>query len=121
MKDLDVLVKALVRIFFCLVHRALFEKAFRFNLVLLFATWICPRWRFVVVTLDLLPHTHFSKVKANDVASICQLIVHNKTIETLRLCNVGFDTDHIERIAVSLGQNRTITHFACHGSSVIVL
>lgn len=55
------------------------------------------------------------QVHPQDVNSICHLIVHNKTIETLRFCNVGFEADHMERIAVALGQNRTITHFACYG------
>ncbi len=49
------------------------------------------------------------------VVELCRMIVHNKSIETLRLCNVAFAADHVERIAVSIGQNRTITSFSCYG------
>jgi hypothetical protein len=55
------------------------------------------------------------KVKPADVTSICQLIIHNRTIETLRLSNVNFEADDVERIAVALGQNKTITAFSCYG------
>lgn len=52
------------------------------------------------------------------VTPLCQMIVHTRSLETLRLAHVTFTSDHMERIGVSLSQNRTITHFVCNGYSV---
>ena len=51
----------------------------------------------------------------NLVAALCRMMVANESVESLRLVNVLFDFDSMERIARSIEQNRTITLFACYG------